>query len=190
MYKVFAGFKVPEILNPFAENIDRLVVVHGGPVVRRKHPLHVTVMAPRTVRDQQRHELEAFAQEFNTDYGNVPCRIASLQRYEHRSKKFFVASLTGQQLSDTIDHFHHELHRRFSFTRRQHEGTKPHITLVSSKHTRRQEVFDRVVSAAHSIEYPREPLRLPHIVLHVHKEGTELPHVSPPPGEPHAGWQP
>jgi hypothetical protein len=190
MYKVFAGFKVPEVVIPLAEGIDRLVVIHGGPVVRRRHPLHVTVMAPRVVRDQQRCELEEFARGFNTDYGDVPCRIASLQRFEHGSKRFFVVSLKGQQLSDTIEHFHQELNKRFSFIRRQHEGTKPHITLVSSKHTRRQEVFERVVSAAHGIEYPREQLRLPAIELHIHKEGIEQPHIEAPPHEPQVGWHP
>lgn len=187
MYRVFAGFEVPEVVVPIADHIDTLVVRHGGPVVRRKHPLHVTVMAPRAVRECERRKLEEFTRDFNTDYGNVPCRIDALECHEHRRKKFFVADLVGQQLNDSIDHFHAELARQFSWTRGQYEGTKPHITLISSRHTRGHQVFERVVDVARAIEIPRELITLPRLVLHVRKEGPKQPPTPVAQEEPHEG---
>lgn len=190
MYRVFAGFEVPEALIPIVNHIDRLVVTHGGPVVRRKHPLHVTVMAPRTVCANDRHRLVEFVEEFNTDHTNVPCTISALVCHEHRNKKFFVADLAGQQLFSSIGRFHQELERRFSWTRGEYEGTKPHVTLISSKNTYRKEVFERVTSEARSLQYPREAILLPRMILHVRKEGSKQ---SPQPlqtEEPHTGWRP
>lgn len=173
MYKVFVGFEACSALQQTVEHIDALVARHHGSATGRLHPLHVTVMTPRNVHDRERAQLAQWVEEFNTQYRELSCRIESLTEVERKHRKYFVAKLKGQQLTEAIRHFHEELGVRLSWERRQFEGVDPHITLFSSKGLRIP-IFKCVARDARRLEVPTE-ITLPQLFVHVRKGHKEVP---------------
>ena len=188
MYKVFVGYGVPSDLHPAVQQIDNMVQQHNGTVERRK-PLHVTVMAPRIVTNEEQVQLEKVVEDFNKARRFVLCRLGSLRRFVHRGHHHFVVEVKGRRVEDSIDRFHANLEQHFSWQRQKYEGRSPHITLLSSKIMDSVDTFDRVVRGMGQLELPTENIKLPSLVLHTKRAPRactpQLPEV---PLE--TGWHP
>ena len=154
MYKVFVAFEGPDSLAPAVREIDEMVLRHHGPVVRRSHPLHLTVMAPRTVSRTERRALEQLTEEFNHKHSSVPCRLDRFLCFDRQRRRHFVVGVKGQQLIETIHNFHGELQRRLNWERRKFEGTTPHITFLNTKHVP-PTIFERVTKEAKGLALPK-----------------------------------
>lgn len=189
MYKAFVAFEAPEALSPVVSALDEIVARHHGGPVRRAHPLHLTVMAPREVTAEERAGIDASVIQFNEQYGAVPARVHALACFEHaRQKKHLVALVKGHKLEMVIDHFHKELTSRFSWERRQYEGRSPHITLLNSRHVPTGHLFERVRQDALHLDLPRE-ISIPRLVVHIRQGNPAAP--SPPKREvSEQGWHP
>lgn len=188
MYKAFVAYEAQETLTGAAEEIDQLVLQHHGPVVRRKNPLHVTVMAPRVVTNDERLALEECTGEFNGQYGGLQCRLGALECFGQGKPKHFVVGVKGQKLVEVINHFHQTLEERFAWERRPFEGETPHVTLLNSKYMP-PHVFHRVTRDARRIELPRD-IELPRLVVHVRWANVKKNQQPTPAVEPETGWHP
>ena len=190
MRKVFVGFTAPKDLVPVATSIDELVIRHHGPVVRRTHPLHVTVMAPRMLTEHQYGELQACVHECNAEFGALFARVKGFACYAHAQKMHLVTLLNGSRLCTAIDHFHQQLSTRLQFERRKHEGRSPHVTLLSSSHVGSHRLFELAKRDALNLELPREVV-VPELFVHVVKgrhlqQAPIVPKDEPVP----TGWHP
>lgn len=189
MYKAFVAFEAPEALGPTVSALDEIVVRHHGDPVKRKHPLHLTVMAPRPVTEEERVRLNACAQEFNEQYGALTARVDALACFDHsHRKKHLVALVKGHKLETTINCFHEELFARFSWERRRYEGRNPHITLLNSKHVPTHFLFERIKREALRLSLPRE-ISISRLVVHI-QQGRLATHKPPEQEMPKQGWYP
>jgi len=188
MLKVFAGFEVPPDINPAVQHIDEMVHQHKG-TVERRNPLHVTVMSPRLVTNEEQACLEGIVEDFNKARRAVLCRLGALRRFVHGGHHHYVVEVKGRRVEDSIDRFHATLERHFPWTRQKYEGRNPHITLLSSKIMDSVDTFDRVVQGLGQLELPTENITLPRLVLHTRRAPRahvpKLPAVAP-----ETGWHP